>query len=210
MKYKIINNDLKKYIENEIFPLYKRNEYGHGIEHIKTVIKRSLNLAKNYDVNINIVYTVAAYHDIGHYIDRKTHELISAQIFLKDEKIKKWFNEEEIKTIKEAIEDHRASSQNKPRSIYGMIVSTADRTIGDIDTSIKRSYSYGLTHYEGITKEQQIERVYEHLKEKYGENGYAKVYLKDEELEKGLKKLRIELKNKEKFIKRINKVIEKM
>ena len=38
-----------------------------------------------------------------HYIDRKTHEIISAEIFMKDEKVKQWFTEEQINTIKEAI-----------------------------------------------------------------------------------------------------------
>ena len=46
-------------------------------------------------------------------------------------------------TIKDAIEDHRASSNHEPRTIYGRIVSTADRTIIDIDNTIRRSYSYG-------------------------------------------------------------------
>ena len=62
-----MKEELVKYIENEIFPLYNRNEEGHGINHIKTVIKRSLEIAKNYDVDLNIVYVVASYHDIGHY-----------------------------------------------------------------------------------------------------------------------------------------------
>lgn len=50
-----LNKELVEYIENEIFPLYERNEVGHGIVHIKTVIKRSLNLAQNYDVDWNYV-----------------------------------------------------------------------------------------------------------------------------------------------------------
>ena len=86
-----INIELVKYIESEIFPLYNRNEEGHGINHIKTVIRRSLELAQGYDVNLNMVYVIASYHDLGHYIDRKRHEIISAEMFMKDEKIKKWF-----------------------------------------------------------------------------------------------------------------------
>ena len=203
-----MNNELVNYIETEIFPLYNRNEEGHGINHIKTVIKKSLELAQNYDVNIDMVYTIAAYHDLGHYIDRKTHEIISAEMFVQDENIKKWFTEEQRNTIKEAIEDHRASSNHKPRSIYGMIVSTADRTIIDIDNTIKRSYSYGMKNYPGISKEQQIERIYEHLTEKYGENGYAKIYLEDKEFEEALQRLRQALSNKEEFIERVKKVIE--
>ena len=123
-----IDEEIIQYITNKIFPLYSRNEEGHGIEHIKTVIKRSLELAKNYDADLDIVYTIASYHDIGHYIDRKTHEIISAEMFMKDENMKKWFTDEERKIIKEAIEDHRASSNREPRSIYGKIISTAEYT----------------------------------------------------------------------------------
>ncbi len=207
---KKLNNDLKEYIEAEIFPQYNKNEAGHGINHIKTVIDRSLKFAKDYDVDINMVYTIAAYHDIGHYIDRKRHEIISAEIFMKDENMIKFFNDEEIKIIKEAIEDHRASSDHEPRTIYGRIVSTADRTIIDIDTTIRRSYSYGKRNYVGISEEEQIDRVYSHLKEKYGENGYAKVYLKDKEFEEALQKLRKTLSNKQDFMNRVKRVVSKM
>lgn len=207
---KNVNTELVEYIENEIFPLYKRNEEGHGIKHIKTVIERSLKFAKEHNADLNIAYTTAAYHDIGHYIDRKKHEIISAEIFMKDENIKKWFTDEQRNIIKEAIEDHRSSSDHKPRSIYGMIVSTADRTIIDIDNTIRRTYSYGKTHYIGLTEEEQIEEVYHHLTEKYGENGYAKVYLEDKEFDEAIKKLREALSNKEEFIERVKKVTKVM
>lgn len=203
-----MNNELVQYIENEIFPLYNRNEEGHGINHIKTVIKRSLELAKDYDVNLDMVYTIAAYHDLGHYIDRTKHEIISAELFMKDEKMQQWFTDEQRKIMKEAIEDHRASSNHEPRSIYGKIVSTADRTIVDIDNTIKRSYSYGKRHYVGLSEDEQIERVYQHLTEKYGKNGYAKVYLEDKEFEDSLDKLRQALSNKEEFIKRVKRVVK--
>lgn len=205
---KQVDNKLVKYIENDIFPLYNKNEEGHGINHIETVIRRSLELAKNYDVNIDMVYTIAAYHDLGHHIDRKIHEIISADIFIKDENIKKWFTDEQRNIIKEAIEDHRASSDHKPRSIYGMIVSTADRTIMNIDNTINRTYSYGIKNFPELSKEQQIERVYQHLIEKYGEKGYAKVYLEDKEFDESIKKLRQALSNKEEFLKRVKKVAD--
>ena len=207
MKDSNMDIELVKYIEDEIFPLYNRNEEGHGIQHIKTVIKRSLNLAKNYDVNLDMVYTIASYHDLGHYIDRKTHEIISAEIFMKDGNMQRWFTNEQRNIIKEAIEDHRASSNNKPRSIYGMIVSTADRTIMDIDNTIRRAYSYGKRNYIDLSEEEQIERVYQHLSKKYGENGYAKVYIEDKEFDEAIKNLRQVLSNKEEFIQRAKKIV---
>lgn len=203
-----MNEELVKYIENEVFPKYDKNEEGHGIKHIKIVIKRSLELAKDYDVDLNMVYTIASYHDLGHYIDRKIHEIISAKMFMQDEKIRQWFTDEQIIIIKEAIEDHRASSNHEPRTIYGKIISTADRTIIDIDSTIKRTYSYGKRNYINLSEEQQIERVYRNLTEKYGENGYAKVYLEDKEFEDALDKLRQALSNKEEFIKRVKKVVK--
>lgn len=204
-----MNEELVNYIEKNIFPLYDRNEEGHGINHIKIVIERSLNFAKNYNVDMNMCYTIAAYHDLGHFIDRERHEVISAEMFMEDENMKKFFTNEERKIIKEAIQDHRASSNHKPRSIYGMIVSTADRTIKDIDTCIRRTYSYGKKNYKEITEKEQIERVYEHLKEKYGQNGYAKTYIEDKEYDESIKKLRKALENKEEFIERVKKVIMK-
>lgn len=204
---KELNEELVEYIKNKIFPLYDRNEFAHGINHIKTVIRRSLELADGYDVDFNIVYTVAAYHDLGHFIDRKRHEIISAEIFMKDENIKKWFADEQRMVIKEAIEDHRASCNHVPRTIYGKIVSTADRTIVDIDNTIKRSYTYGKKNYIGLSEEEQFDKVYEHLVEKYGERGYAKVYLEDKEFDEAVGKLRQALENREEFIERVKRVV---
>lgn len=207
---KELNEELVEYIKNEIFPLYDRNEFAHGINHIKTVIRRSLELADGYDVDFNIVYTVAAYHDLGHFIDRKRHEIISAEMFMKDENIKRWFADEQRMVIKEAIEDHRASCNHVPRTIYGKIVSTADRTIVDMDNTIKRSYTYGKKNYIGLSEEEQFDKVYEHLVEKYGENGYAKVYLEDKEFDEAVSKLRQALENREEFIERVKRVVNEL
>lgn len=204
---KELNEKLVEYIEKKIFPLYDRNEFAHGINHIKTVIRRSLELADGYDVDFNIVYTVAAYHDLGHFIDRKRHEIISAEMFIKDENIKRWFADEQRMVIKEAIEDHRASCNHVPRTIYGKIVSTADRIIVDMDNTIKRSYTYGKKNYIGLSEEEQFDRVYEHLVEKYGESGYAKVYLEDKEFDEAVSKLRQALENREEFIERVKRVV---
>ena len=113
-----ISNLLEEYIQNNIFPIYNKNDQGHNLEHIKYVINRSIKFADTVpNINYNIVYTVAAYHDIGHHINPKQHELISAEIMYSDDKLKEFFNSEERIIIKEAIEDHRASSNHEPRSI---------------------------------------------------------------------------------------------
>ena len=195
-----INNKLKQYIEENVFPEYKKNDQGHDLEHIKYVINRSIKFADTIpDINYDIVYTVASYHDIGHHINPKLHEIISAEIMYKDDNLKEYFSDEERLIIKEAIEDHRASSDHEPRSIYGKIVSTADRN-NTVEACLRRSYTYGKKLEPNSTDEELFERAYKHLNMKFGENGYAKFFFKDEEYEKFLKDIRELLSDKKIFI----------
>ena len=195
-----VSKKLKEYIENNIFPEYEKNDQGHNLEHIKYVINRSIKFADTVpDINYNIVYTVAAYHDIGHHIDPKKHELISAEIMYDDDKLKEFFKDKERIIIKEAIEDHRASSNHEPRSIYGKIVSTADRN-NTVEACLRRSYSYNKKLHPEYDDEKIFEDCHYHLNDKFGENGYAKFYFKDEEYEKFLTDIRNILANKDRFI----------
>ena len=196
-----INKELQDYIENNIFPEYEKNEKGHGTDHIKYVIQRSFQLVEenNLDVNPNMVYTIASYHDIGHHIDSKTHEIISADIMSKDKNLSRFFTEEELVIIKEAIEDHRASAKDDPRSIYGRIVSSADRN-NRVEDCLRRTYTYGKKLNPEATDEELFLRAYDVLVNKFGEDGYAKFYFKDTQYEEFLKELRELLKDKESYI----------
>ena len=48
-----VNNNLRNYIEQNIFPLYEKNYIGDGIDRIKYVIKRSENIIKENDLKVN-------------------------------------------------------------------------------------------------------------------------------------------------------------
>lgn len=204
-----INNELKKYIEENVFPEYDKNESGHGINHIKDVIKRSFELVEEngLDVNMDMVYVIASYHDIGHHIDSKTHEIISADLMSKDKTLSNFFTEEELKIIKEAIEDHRASAKDEPRSIYGRIVSSADRN-NKVEDCLRRTYTYGKKLNPDATDEELFLRAYDVLQNKFGEDGYAKFYFKDSKYEKFLKEIRELLKDKDKYISTQREYIE--
>ena len=206
-----INEELKKYIEEYIFLEYDKNEPAHSISHIKYVIDRSFELVKEneLDVNLDMVYTIASYHDIGHHIDSKKHEIISADIMSKDENLKKFFTDEERQIIKEAIEDHRASSKEEPRSIYGRIVSSADRN-NTVEACLRRTYTYGKKLDPNATDEELFLRAYDVLTKKFGEEGYAKFYFKDSLYEQFLKELRELLKNKENYIETQRQYIKKL
>ena len=112
---------------------------------------------------------------------------------------KNFFSEEELQIIKEAIEDHRASSDHEPRSIYGKIVSTADRN-NTVEACLRRSYTYGKKLEPTLTDDELFEKAYKALNKKFGKNGYAKFFFKDEEYENFLKNIRALLENKKLFI----------
>lgn len=201
-----INQNLKEYIEKEIFPIYDKNDSGHGINHIKYVINRSLKMANQFDdISLNMVYAIAAFHDLACYIDRENHEKLSADMFYQNEKMKDFFKEEERKIIKEAIIDHRASLEYEPRSNYGKIISSADKNT-DVITALKRTHSYTIKNYPELSLEQIIDRGYRHLNEKFGEHGYAKSYVEDEEYKKFKEELRCLLSDKENFVIKYRKV----
>ena len=146
----MIPANLTHYIETEIIPRYEKFDKAHNLSHVQAVIKESLSLAKQYDVNESMAYTIAAYHDTGLCHDRATHHLISGEILKQDVTLRQWFNEIEIETMKEAVEDHRASTDHEPRSIYGKIVAEADRVIDP--TITRRSTPHGTIRTETTTR----------------------------------------------------------
>ncbi len=206
-----MNEELKQYIQTQLFPEYAKNEEGHRIEHINYVIERSLKFASQVpDINMDMVYTIAAYHDIGHHIDAKNHEKVSAEMLLQDKELKKIFTEEQIKIMSEAVADHRASSEYEPRSIYGKIVSSADRNT-DVNMVLKRTYTYTKAHNPSFTLEEIIEDSRRHIIQKFGKDGYAiqKMYFKDPQYEAFLATVDDLTSNKENFTKiykEVNKI----
>lgn len=179
-----INSELISYIQTHVFPQYGKNDDGHSLGHIEYVIGRSLRFAQQFEnINLDIVYTVAAFHDIAHHIDKKNHEKLSAEVFYSDKVMEKFFSPEDRLIIKEAIEDHRASLGRQPRSNYGKIVSSADRST-DVDDFLRRTHAYTLRHFPDCTHDEATDRAYDHTLEKYGKAGYAGHYVRDEEYEK--------------------------
>ncbi len=191
-----VDKKLVDYIENHIFPLYEKNESGHGIRHINYVIRRSMEFSKQFsDIDLDMVYIIAAFHDLAHHIDKDRHEELSSQMFCEDRFLKNYFHDDKRKVIKEAIEDHRASLDGEPRSVYGKIISSADRNTS-VSSTLQRVHSYSLKYHLDFDLGQMIEHAYQFVNKKFGENGYAKVYCKDLEYDKFKKEICELLKDK--------------
>lgn len=171
-----VRPEIVDYVEGSIIPRYDAFDKGHQRDHAKYVISQSMRLASFYDVDPELVYVAAAFHDTGLCEDRKTHHLVSGRIIRADEKLKEWFSPEQIEIIANAAEDHRASSDHEPRSMYSRIVAEADRQIIP-DVVIRRTVQYGMAHYPELDREGHWQRTLEHMHEKYAEGGYLKLWV---------------------------------
>lgn len=168
--------DLMQFIETNILPKYNDFDRAHRLAHVSHVIRESLDLAVKVGADINMAYTVAAYHDLGLSGPRAIHHLTSGRILMSDRRLLRWFSPAQMLTMREAVEDHRASAAKEPRNIYGRIVAEADREL-DTDTVIRRTIEYGLDHYPELDIEGQWTRLCEHLKNKYSRHGYIKLWI---------------------------------
>ena len=200
---------LMEFVEKQILPRYTAFGESHGLYHVTRVIKNSLELARMLGADINMTYTIAAYHDLGMEGPRAIHHITSGKILTADARLKKWFSPEQIKIMREAVEDHRASASHAPRSIYGKIVAEADRDI-DIDTVFTRAIQYGIEHDSDKDKEWQFKRFDSHMEEKYSNNGYIKLWIPHSPNEKKLKELRDIIVNKELLRQYFDKIYDKI
>ena len=198
----MINNspilDLVEFVETKILPQYAEFDRAHNMEHVTRVIRRSLDLVKTTGADINMVYAIAAYHDLGMSGPRAIHHITGGKILASDARLKKWFSTEQIKIMKEAVEDHRASASRAPRSLYGKIIAEADRDI-DVEVVVRRTIQYGLSNYPEKDKDEQWERFKEHMDSKYSADGYIKLWLPKSPNEKSLNELRNLIADKQKL-----------
>lgn len=191
----MVNKELQQYIEECILPLYDRHDTAHRRDHADVVINQSMALAKNYDVDENMVYAIAAYHDTGIVYGREHHHTASKRILLEDKELERWFTAEQRAVMGDAVEDHRASSKTEPRTIYGRIVAEADRIIEPCSI-IRRTVQYTLTHHPELDKEEGYERMEQHLNEKYNYGGYLRLWIEESENGRRLEELRQIIANK--------------
>ena len=190
--YDMRTTEIDRYIHEVIVPQYAGFDAAHKEDHALTVISQAMKLLDgmqqwldgqecadeqwNVTVDRSVLKMAAACHDLGLTNGRERHHLDSGEIIRHDAALRQWFSEDEIETIAQAAEDHRASGTSEPRSIYGKIVAEADRVI-DAETIIRRTIQFGFKHYPDLGREGHMQRAVDHLREKYGRGGYLKLWI---------------------------------
>lgn len=191
MKQTEISPQIIDYVEREIIPRYAAFDKAHREDHVRMVIEQSMKLIEHEpSINVDMVYVVAAFHDLGLVNGRENHHKDSRKILEADTFIASHFSPEQIRFMGEAVEDHRASNGTKPRNEYGLIVAEADRFIGP-ETIIRRTIQYGLANYPQLDRAGHYQRIIDHLINKYGPNGYLKVWIPWSDNAANLKRLHI-------------------
>lgn len=183
---KIMRKEIERWVAEEVVPRYAEFDAAHREDHAVTVIGQAMRLLdtmpEEYEsglksaIDREMLLVAAACHDLGLVNGRENHHTDSGRIIRATAKLREWFDEEQIEIIAQAAEDHRASGAKEPRSIYGKIVAEADRVI-EPDTIIRRTIQFGLANYPQLGKAGHIERAVRHLKEKYGREGYLKLWI---------------------------------
>lgn len=181
--------DLVEFVETNILPKYTEFDSAHNLEHVTRVIRNALELVRQTGADINMVYVIAAYHDLGMSGPRAVHHITGGRILATDARLKRWFSPEQIKIMKEAVEDHRASASHAPRSLYGKIIAEADRDIIP-EVVFRRAIDYGLANYPELDREQQWQRFLQHMQEKYSAEGYIRLWIPGSQNERRLAELR--------------------
>ena len=86
------NLDLMEYVETSILPQYAQFDRAHNLEHVTRVIRNAMELVRTTGADINMVYVIAAYHDLGMSGPRAIHHLTSGKILAADARLKRWFS----------------------------------------------------------------------------------------------------------------------
>ena len=203
-----VNLEIMQFVEQQILPRYTAFGKSHGLTHVQHVINNSLELARSLGVDVNMSYVIAAYHDLGMAGPRAIHQLTGGKILATDARLRKWFSPQQIVIMKEAVEDHRASTSHTPRSIYGKIVADADRDL-DPETVFTRCIEYGFEHYPELDKEEQWQRFCQHMEDKYSVHGYVRLWIPGSANDKRLKRVRDIIDNKSMLRETFERIFDK-
>ncbi len=200
----MVNLELMEFVEQQILPRYNTFDKAHNLTHVQRVIRESLALAERLSVDEDMVYVVAAYHDLGLSGPRAIHHITSGKILSADARLKRWFSPQQLKVMKEAVEDHRASASHTPRNIYGRIVAEADRQL-EPEMVVQRTIAFGQEKFPHLDREEQWQRFVEHLKNKYSETGYIHLWIPNSPNEERLRRLRHLISDEEELREMFNK-----
>lgn len=81
----LISPEIIEYVERVIIPRYASFDKAHREEHVRMVIEQSLKLVEHEpSMNADMIYVIAAFHDLGLINGRENHHKGSRKILESD------------------------------------------------------------------------------------------------------------------------------
>lgn len=96
-----MENELKKYINENIKSKYKTFDKGHNVSHFMFVTRNCLNygkqmIEKGFDVDLDIAYVVGAYHDVGIIYGRDNHAFHRGNLYEKIKSLQSFIQKKQL------------------------------------------------------------------------------------------------------------------
>jgi uncharacterized protein len=139
------------YKKIEDYMLSCMRDSAHDEKHVYRVLYFALDIAENYQVNIDALVAAALLHDIGRnaqYKDpKKDHAIVGSEMAYKFLKGIDWC-EKDACHVKECIKTHRYRKNTEPESIEAKILFDADKL--DVTGAIGIARTF---FYEGVMDE---------------------------------------------------------
>jgi len=161
-------------VVNYALPYYQQSlDKAHDIDHAIEVCLRALDMNLKLGLNQNeyMIIVAAIMHDMASGISHDTHEVIAAEFIrsddFKESRIGECYSDDILNKIATAILEHRASfSQDREySSVLSELIASADRDKPSLPIIVRRAVHYANG---------DVDKAYNHIKHKYGSNGYAK------------------------------------
>jgi hypothetical protein len=162
-------------------PMWEILDPAHRIDHFDSVFNTGVFLMSRFSLDIDPkeIFVVSYFHDLFTW-SRNNHHLLS-EAFVRTTNcplVKNMLpSEEAINRVALACREHRASWTGGYSGPLSMLMACADRGIPKTaQVLLDRAVLYSIKHSPEDTSLEEIHRSsVEHIKEKYGRNGYAKI-----------------------------------
>lgn len=133
-------------IKKQVFEMLKKENSGHGVDHIERVLRLSLKFARNENANEYLVALIALLHDVDDYkmVGRENAEnLTNAKRIMQSVNLPMEIEEKVLQTLQNLGYSKRLQGKS-PSLLEGKIVSDADMCDAMGVNGVLRTHMYGI------------------------------------------------------------------
>lgn len=185
--YEILEAFLPREFIDEALAEYNKNDAAHLEDHAIIVVTNADIIIERFPElrkDRKVILTAALLHDVKCHVNRDKHHILGALAVYRQylrgwHETKDMFTQAGVSMIEECVLEHRASWKHKRSHDASECVAAADRGKPDLFGYMRRAVRFRYAHLpEGAEvtdqiKSQIISESIVHMREKFGETGYA-------------------------------------